>query len=785
MVTEWLKTLDYEDAENMIVYITSLHFCKMSSRHFRKRDKQNNLPPPPDDSDDDYQPLYVKTTGLSKYAGLEVSSSSHSEHGSERSEEEVQDNPSVQPKSTGAKKKTFKKKGKGKARVSDDGLDEVERSVKEVNDILGSPPPAEPVPEKPYNQALEVLTIDPKHLNVANEIRKLFGPDEAQTKRGRTQNRALLLKRVLIHPDTKTPVYEFNNYGLSMMKYKDKENRMYFVFNHSEAYQKMHRNFLRRLAFAQRSGDILRYFDEARQKMHIEALLEISDRLFRLEENGVANEIVENVVTFLQYVAHPLFILSQNNVRLDYKFMENRPFHVAMLKYVYLLTNRACHRTALEIAKMLLLIDPNDPLAILSIIDVLALRAREHEWLIDTIKYFDRQREACLLFNIMYSNSLAHYHVAQKNKLDLAEADRLIRDAILAFPNVFMKILEFSHVTKEELTKHEIFKPDPQPRSSGALEPFLIYAMMTFPRWNEPEVMKWLLRNATELCAAYDTDAKIRDSAKCWNISRYSLYKVWPKEYLRHISILSSMSKLIIDTPLFFNRATCAWDPLLDKSVNRYSYSYEYEPNRSASTPGFPAAGAAGGAAADAESPVHSNRMRNAYYRMITEVAAQTGCYPFMYLTDEEARELNAAQLVDTPFVGPQVLENRDLVFLPPEMNETEPRRTHPNGTLFSLQEQPTFVPGFNITIADWNVEFMYPDWGKINSKLFQKNQPMPCRDWAFDDNDEEFDDYDYADDEENFARDDRDMARALATKGPGPDDEQEDEEEGLPTNAN
>lgn len=166
-----------------------------------------------------------------------------------------------------------------------------------------------------------------------------------------------------------------------------------------------------------------------------------------MEENGVANEIVENVVTFLQYVADPLFILSkvntqkaafvllillninnisnniwsylflflQNNVRLDYKFMENRPFFVAMLKYVYLLTNRACHRTALEIAKMLLLLDPTDPLALLSIIDILALRAREHEWLIETVKYFDRQREAGLLFNIKFSNSLAHFHVANKN----------------------------------------------------------------------------------------------------------------------------------------------------------------------------------------------------------------------------------------------------------------------------------------------------------------------------------------------------------------------------------
>lgn len=559
-------------------------------------DKENSLPPPPDDSDDDYQPLYAKNSGLFKYAGLDVSSPSQSEQASEPSEEDSKENASPPPKSTGAKKKNLKKKGKGKGdRDLADELDEVERSVKEVNDLLGSLPAPQPPPPKQIQQALEVLTVDPKHLNVANEIKRVYGAEAEKNKRGRTtQNRVLLLKRVLIHPDAKTPVYDFNNSGLSMMKYKDKENRMYFVFNHSDGYQKMHRSFLRKFVAERGSGEIVTYFEEAKQKMHVEALLEIADRFFRMEENGVANEIVENVITFLQYVADPLFILSKNNVRLDYKFMENRVFFVAMLKYVYLLTNRACHRSALEITKMLLLLDPNDPLALLSIIDILALRAREHEWLIETVKYFDRQREAGLLFNIKFSNSLAHFHVANKNKRSLAEADELIRDAILAFPNVFTKILECCHVSNPKLLKHVIFKPDdPITLSGGASDMFLIYAKMSAPRWNESEVMGWLLRNATELCNSYDTDLKIRDTAKCWSISRCSLYKVWPKEYLRHVSVVSTMSKLLIDTPLPQSVSTCAWDPLFHKSVNRYSYSYD-EPRYAPSA-----------AAAAAASPVH------------------------------------------------------------------------------------------------------------------------------------------------------------------------------------
>lgn len=94
--------------------------------------------------------------------------------------------------------------------------------------------------------------------------------------------------------------------------------------------------------------------------------------------------------------------------------MENRPFHIALLKYLHLLTNRACHRTALEIAKLLLNLDPTDPLAVLFIIDTVALRAREHQWLIEAIDYLDKERAAGFLVNIKYSYALAHFHVASK-----------------------------------------------------------------------------------------------------------------------------------------------------------------------------------------------------------------------------------------------------------------------------------------------------------------------------------------------------------------------------------
>lgn len=103
------------------------------------------------------------------------------------------------------------------------------------------------------------------------------------------------------------------------------------------------------------------------------------------------------------------------NVRLEYAYVENRTFFMVILKYIYILTNKACHRTALELAKMLLNLEPSDPLAILMVIDILALRAREHSWLIQAVDYWKESRNAHRLFNIQYSYALAHFHVAQRS----------------------------------------------------------------------------------------------------------------------------------------------------------------------------------------------------------------------------------------------------------------------------------------------------------------------------------------------------------------------------------
>lgn len=111
-----------------------------------------------------------------------------------------------------------------------------------------------------------------------------------------------------------------------------------------------------------------------------------------------------------------LDVYLQGNTRLEYEFVENRPLLIAILKYMHVLTNIACHRTALGLAKVLLSLDPSDPLAVIFIIDTLALRAKEYQWLLDLIEHWRDKRQANRLFHMRYSRALAMFHVACKKK---------------------------------------------------------------------------------------------------------------------------------------------------------------------------------------------------------------------------------------------------------------------------------------------------------------------------------------------------------------------------------
>lgn len=75
--------------------------------------------------------------------------------------------------------------------------------------------------------------------------------------------------------------------------------------------------------------------------------------------------------------------IEQGKARLDFRRPENRQFWLAGYHYLKSLIRKGTYRTALEWAKLLYGLDPQDPYAMRHFIHLLAVRAHESRWLID------------------------------------------------------------------------------------------------------------------------------------------------------------------------------------------------------------------------------------------------------------------------------------------------------------------------------------------------------------------------------------------------------------------
>ncbi|XP_048004321.1 uncharacterized protein LOC125240471 [Leguminivora glycinivorella] len=545
-------------------------YLKMSSRNVRKVFGDNRLPEPCEDSDDDFEPLYAKNTASKfTYEGLELSSHSEKEQEPSESEsvEEVEPQPETSKKKNKRKKKK-QKKAKEAAKV-EDGEDEIDKSLKEINALMGAPPAAAPAASQelpPQTLIPDVLLVQQKHLNVANEMKKMFGaePAEERNKRGNRQAQLRIKKKPSL-------------FRLSMSMTRKWDGCAHFTFDHSKEYRHMHQRLLHLVYVGRRQGWPQAAIEEEQRHMHVEAMLESADMLFQIEEYTAANTLVERAIAYMQFVAHPSFQLADPRTRLLYAYMENRTFHVAVLKYIHLLTNRACHRTALELAKMLLNLDPSDPLAVLLVIDTLALRAREHQWLIDAVDHWAKERDAGFLFSIQYSYAMAHFHVATKNKEDTGKADGLLQAAMLRFPAVVLRLLECASAPPgARLQACALFATIAETKITKNLkELILLYAKLTWSKWREPAVFDWLQRNANEIAEKYDKDPATQERAKALANEQLNLFRSWPDEVIRHLCVIKPMANLLVDgaVPQVTNLVSADPSPPLH-GVNRYRYTF-------------------------------------------------------------------------------------------------------------------------------------------------------------------------------------------------------------------
>ncbi|XP_049822978.1 transcription factor 25-like [Aethina tumida] len=444
--------------------------------------------------------------------------------------------------------------------------DEVEKAVREVNKLLGEnnvPKPSHSAYIRHDTSGIwkNILVVQYKHLNVNNEVHRLFGSDALQ--KCNDPNR----KRVS-HTSSRSHKNIFNfqerwgkieTPGISMVLLENVNGLKYFTFEHDRDYKKVQNEFLAAVeSFSPSMIQNIIY----RHPYHIDCLLQLSDAYKQQDNFIVAAELVEKALYCLENAFHPGFTIDRGNCRLDYRRQVNRAFYVASFKHVIFIGNKACYRTSLELSKFLLSLDPDDdPLAIILMIDYYALCAGEYKWLIEFLDKWKFKNELELP-NMLYSLALAHFLNGDKTK-----ADQLLQKAIITFPGVLVLLLEFSYAKIDMVSKHPFFvdRRNWQPDSLNTI--INLFARRNYHIWKNRTVLNWMESNVVVILPLTE---KLSFKMLMEENSLLASYRIpLPRNILRHI-YLSEIEEVTvaIDTTTSF----MSFDPLPpDDSINLYN----------------------------------------------------------------------------------------------------------------------------------------------------------------------------------------------------------------------
>ncbi|GKT47206.1 ribosome quality control complex subunit 2 [Colletotrichum spaethianum] len=401
----------------------------MSSRQLRKLQKQRELeqlqetkPATEESSDDEPEPATIKPR-QSLFAALGGGDDDGDDNDDEKSdngqdEAQPESEPEVVPQP--AKKKNKKKKKKAKKAATQDGPandrededDEIDRALKELSIARNAGSTASDNLAQRSRDIDDLLQINTQYLRAINEMRALFGKEaiqaaqeeeraelEAARRAQRGANQHVDLETALRgDPRKKLPEISLRRNvfiqgkdtwprataaGLVMKEIrKGSDGLTEFAFVHEQAYDNVQVMFFSCVQL----GDPMQMVQLLmRFPYHVSTLLQVSKVAIQDQNQALAADLCERALFTFGRATTSAFRqkLEQGKARLDFRRPENRELWLAGYTYLKSLIRKGTYRTALEWAKLLFSLNPNDPYGMKYFIHTLAIRARQAQWLLD------------------------------------------------------------------------------------------------------------------------------------------------------------------------------------------------------------------------------------------------------------------------------------------------------------------------------------------------------------------------------------------------------------------
>lgn len=493
-------------------------------------------------------------------------------------------------------KKSKKKKKKGKAKdatpgaptnaVSDrvsSGLDEIDQALLALDLTAGgqksaAPDQSGPAVSEEMKQLCAVLSVDTQHLHAANEMKKLFGraalhntDDEPRPRqRGQGQQGGIagalagrnapgrnlaslgLRRNIFIQGKEEWPRATSGGLAMEIVE-KRADGTVEYRFVHNKTYQEVQQQFQVCVGSMdpERMIQLLHF-----NPYHISTLLQVSEIAKQQRDNATASELLERALFTFGRSVHSTFSnnLTTGKARLDFRRPENREFWLAIWRYIGTLTVRATWRTALEWAKLMLAMDPDqDPYCIRLLFDQLALRGREPQAVIDLVESDHLERLWKVPPNLAFSVALAHDRLKQPQK-----ARSTLKNAVKEYPWLASRLCK-------ELDISPIPKPVWGKEPNGDYQELLcqLYVPKAKDLWNTTEATSLLV----EICYSFDEELGAGEHP-------YWLAQIPEIDLARHVILSDDRSLMTLLDTRVKSKYTSVSDPLPpEDSMESYDLS--------------------------------------------------------------------------------------------------------------------------------------------------------------------------------------------------------------------
>lgn len=384
-----------------------------------------------------------------------------------------------------------------------------------------------------------VLEVDPKFLSAENELRRIFGSRVVKSHernssanprmmRGGRRGNHSLKRTILISPSQHWPRWDGS---LTMELLETREGVHYFRYTHSSSYAQAQRAF----ESAKENHDLNGIASILlNHPYHIDSLTALANYFKFTGEHQMSADATAKCLYAMECAWHPLFTPSRN-CQLKYVHDTNKPFFSALFTHMKNMDRRGCHRSALEICKLLLSLDSNDPVGAIFCIDYYALRAEEYGWLEQFAEEYKSDNSLWLFPNISYSLATCRFYLERNEHLDGKETDvqkatsfELMKQALMLHPSVLKKLVEKVPLKDRKWTtvvNHSFFKSEET--GSPSLDHLIaIYVEKSYIIWRLPDLQKLLYDSAISVI-----EEKQESDVKDWACVRREAFSSEKNEY--------------------------------------------------------------------------------------------------------------------------------------------------------------------------------------------------------------------------------------------------------------